>query len=164
MFRIRACALGLFIPIAASLLLVGPALAGDLRGFRLTLTTWDFTGFTCLTAAADGSCMLALVTTDGMAESNIAGIGTYHGDLLVDWSVGSDCNVIDETNRFGFAAGSIYIHSIHQDCPSNGLYIRARFSITGGTGAYLGTSGSGLEFGTARSRGALLTYNGQIVY
>jgi hypothetical protein len=149
---------------AVGLALVGAGVAAapaaaDSRGLHLVLGAWDFTSGTCLQFDNTGNCLSASVQADGVADSNVAGHGTYHADLLVTIRPGTDCNVVDEHDTFGFASGQLFIRSLHEDCRVHGNRIFTTFEITGGTGALAGARGSGLEFGNA---GAPITYNGRL--
>ena len=136
-----------------------PAAAGDQQGLHVTLPAWEFTSGTCLAFDGDGTCLLASVQADGIAESSIGGTGSYHGDLTVQFLPGTDCNIVDERDTLGFAAGQLFVSSHHEDCRLHGNRIFAPFTITGGTGAFADATGGGLEFG---NQGAPITYNGQI--
>jgi hypothetical protein len=146
------------LALAASLLAVGPVAAGSQHGLHLTLPAWSFTSFTCL----NPDCTLGAATTDGTASSNVAGDGLYHADLVVDFSPGGTCNIVDETDTFTFAAGTFYAHSVHEDCRITGNRIDAEFTITGGTGAFAGASGGGKELGN--NGHDPIKFNGQIVF
>ncbi len=146
------------LALAWSLLSVGAVAAGTQHGLHLTLPAWDSTSFTCLNA----DCSLGAATTDGTAWANIAGDGIYHADLVVDFSPGGTCNIVDETDTFTFPSGTIYAHSVHEDCRLTGNRIDADFTITGGSGAFAGASGGGKEFGN--NGHDPIKYNGQIAY
>src|SRR5262252_9730617 len=91
-------------------LLAGPAAAGQ-RQLHISLDL-NFTGFTCL----NDDCSLAQVTLGGGAHSNLnAGPGSYTSTLIVDFSPGGDCNIVDETDEFTFDAGTITVRSHHED-------------------------------------------------
>ena len=64
---------------------------------------------------------------------------------------------------FTFDTGTVTTHSIHRDCPATirpGPRIQTSFTITGGTGAFAGATGSGREV----SGGPPVLYNGKIVF
>lgn len=102
-------------------------------------------------------------TATGVVQSNLSTTpGTVDYALVVDFSAGFDapCNVVDETAVFTFQAGTITVHSHHQDCPATirpGPRIDTEFVVTSGTGTFVGATGSGAEHGgqpsstTARS-------------
>jgi hypothetical protein len=137
----------------------GPAVAdAQARSLELSLTGLQFTSFTCL----NDPCTLAHVTTTANATSNLAtGPGTADGDLIIDFSPGGSCNIVDESVTFAFAADDIFEHSHHEDCATHGLRIDTTFEITGGTGAFHGATGNGREQGGA-SGPAALNYIGTI--
>jgi hypothetical protein len=136
--------------------LPGPTSAAP-RGFHLTLPAWDFTSGTCLQPGPDDSCVVAAVQADGTVAGT-QGTGAYHADLVVDSSPGGTCNIVDESDTFAFPQGILFVHSHHEDCRIHGNRIFTDFAVVGGTGAYAGASGSGLEFGNG---GAPITFNGR---
>lgn len=109
------------------------------------------------------------VTTTGDAKSNLSTTpGTLDATLVVDFSPAFDapCNVVDETDLFTFNGGTITIHSHHQDCPATilpGPRIDTTFTITGGTGAFGGATGSGTEH-SSHAEEAPIIFNGKIVF
>src|SRR3982750_3517672 len=106
-----------FVLIAAGLLtvvLAQPAAAAT-TGARIVLRTLEFTGGTC-----DESGLVCTFTATGTLETNIAGDGPYDALLIVDFSLGGSCNEVDETDTFGFANGSLFVHSYHVDCREHG--------------------------------------------
>ncbi|HEY7968347.1 MAG TPA: hypothetical protein VID95_00040 [Candidatus Limnocylindrales bacterium] len=127
------------------------------RGFHLTLPDWAFTSGTCIQPGPDDTCVVAAVQADGTVAGTL-GTGAYHADLVVDFSAGGTCNTVDESDTFAFAQGTLFVHSLHQDCRVHGNRIFTDFAIVGGTGVYAGAAGSGLEFGNS---GAPITYNGR---
>lgn len=127
------------------------------RGFHLTLPEWEFTSGTCLQPGPDDSCVVAALEADGTVAGTL-GTGSYHADLVVDFSPGGTCNIVDESDTFAFPQGTLFVHSFHEDCRVHGNRIFTDFAVVGGTGAYAGASGSGLEFGNG---GAPITYNGR---
>jgi hypothetical protein len=74
------------------------------------------------------------------------GAGSYHADLIIDFSPGGTCNIVTENDAFSFGNGTILVHSHHEDCATHGLRIDTTFQVTGGTGAFEGAGGGGREF------------------
>lgn len=154
--------------LGASLLLASPISAAN-RGVHFVVDFHFNNEVTCLNA----ECTVGLNTTDGTVSSNIDGQwanppddfsrpGLFHSDIYFDLRPGGSCNIIGETITFTFAAGAIYASSLHEDCRTTGLRIDTQFTITGGTGTFVGASGGGNEF--APAKGGFLQYNGQISY
>jgi hypothetical protein len=155
-------ALGGLLSMFGGALTASPALADTgARPLNLTAPAGQFTSFTCLNAL----CSRAAVTVDGKATSNLAtGNGSYHADLIVDFlgqpAPGGNCNIVTEDDSFAFDNGTIFIHSLHEDCATVGLRINTTFTVTAGTGTFQGASGSGREFsavgsGTTRYEGTI---------
>lgn len=152
MTRIKRLLLAVAIPSVIMGTMVGGALSApalaDTSARPLTLTSVQpqFTSFACL----NDSCSLASVTVDGKGTSNLStGAGSFHANLIVDFSPGGTCNVVDESVTFTFDNGMIFVHSHHEDCATHGLRIDTTFQVTGGTGAFQGATGSGREFSAA---------------
>jgi hypothetical protein len=124
----------------------------------------QFTSFTCL----NDSCSLARATLTAFATRNLAtGPGSYEATLIVDFSPGGSCNIVDESSAWVFDKGTIFTHSYHEDCALYGLRIDTTFEVTGGTGAFLGATGSGREFGagaTSSNAKAPVIYDGTITF
>jgi hypothetical protein len=140
--------------LMASLFAVAPVNANQGVGLRIDLIAFEFTGATC-----DPVLPFCIVTTEGTATSNqAAGQFPVHSVLGVDFSLGGDCNEVDESIDFAFPQGSLFAHSHHVDCRVHGWRIKTRFEITGGTGAFAGASGGGLEMGVPPG----IFYNGTI--
>jgi hypothetical protein len=142
---ILGAALGL--ALLSSLLAASPAL-GDARAgpLELNVIKFQFTSFTCL----NDSCSLAQATTTGKATSNLGtGPGSVDATLIIDFSPGGSCNIVDESDTFVFTNGTISVHSTHEDCATHGLRIDTIFEVTGGTGAFQGATGSGRETSAA---------------
>jgi hypothetical protein len=135
---------GVVMGVVAGGAFSAPAL-GDAgaRPLNLTAVKPQFTSFTCL----NDSCSLASVTVDAKGTSNLStGAGSYHADLIIDFSPGGTCNIVTEDATFSFDSGTILVHSHHEDCATHGLRIDTTFQVTGGTGAFEGASGGGREF------------------
>jgi hypothetical protein len=149
MSRIRRWLAAIVIPAVvmggmAAGALSAPAVADTGMGhLQILLTNVEFTSFTCL----NDSCTLAQSDVVGDATSNLSGKGSFQGVLTVDLSPGGTCNIVDESDVFTFADGTISIQSHHEDCATHGLRIDTTFQVTGGTGAFAGATGSGREFG-----------------
>ena len=116
-----------------------PALAGTgARQLHLAVKSLQFTSSTCLDPPA---CSLFQSTIAGDASSNLAtGKGSFQATILVDFSPGGTCNIVDEPGAFIFGSGTIFTHSHHEDCAIHGLRIDTTFQVTGGTGAFAGAS------------------------
>jgi hypothetical protein len=143
-----------------SALLVAPSALGDARRLELSAIRVQFTSFTCL----DNSCSLARATIAGAATSNLAtGTGSFTGTLIVDFSPGGSCNIVDESDAFSFANGTISVHSNHEDCATQGLRIDTTFDVTGGTSDFQGATGGGREKSSAAAPPAI-TYIGTISF
>jgi hypothetical protein len=146
---------------AALLLLLAPAAAAR-EGTPLHIATAEIT-FTSFSCTDPVNPFLCDVTATGKARSNLSTTpGTVDWTLVVDSSPGFDtpCNVVDETAVFTFETGTITVHSHHQDCPATirpGPRIVTDFQVTGGTGAFAGATGSGVERGQST-----IVYNGTI--
>src|SRR6516165_237082 len=116
-----------------SVLAVAPTAAADVRPLHLGNPGTQFTSFTCLNA----SCTLGQATLAGTATSNLAtGVGSLQATLIVDFSPGGSCNIVDESDAFIFDRGTVLVHSHHEDCATHGLRIQTTFQVTGGTGAF----------------------------
>jgi hypothetical protein len=123
---------------------------------------FQFTSGTCL----NPSCTLTLNTVVGTARSNLAnGLGSFQATLITDGSPGGTCNIATESDAFVFDEDTIFVHSSHEDCATNGLRIDTTFQVTGGSGAFQGATGDGREFSAAASGAnskVPVTYNGTI--
>lgn len=140
-----------------------PALAGTgARQLHLVVKNLQFTSSTCL----NDSCSLLQSTVVGDASSNLAtGKGAFQATIVVDFSPGGTCNIVDEPGAFIFGNGTIFTHSHHEDCATNGLRIDTAFQVTGGTGAFAGASGGGREFGAVNmSAASPIIFNGTISF
>jgi hypothetical protein len=149
---------------AALLLLLAPAAAVQ-EGTPLHINTTEFT-FTSFSCTDPVNPFLCNSTATGEVRSNLSTTsGTVDYALVVDFSPSFDapCNVVDETAVFTFEAGTITVHSHRQDCPATilpGPRINTDFQVTGGTGAFAGATGSGVE--RAGQGSDAITYNGTI--
>ena len=147
---------------AGLLLLLAPAAAAQEAGpLHVTVSPkFTFTSFSCTDPVNPFLCNS---TATGEVHSNLSTTpGTVDYALVVDFSPGFDapCNVVDETAVFTFEAGTITVHSHHQDCPATvrpGPRINTDFQVTGGTGAFARATGSGAEHGQST-----IIYNGTI--
>jgi hypothetical protein len=152
---------GLAVAAALLLLLAPAAAAQEERPLHITVSPKaEFTSFSCTDPVNPFLCD---VTATGEVHSNLSTTpGTVDYTLIVDFSPGFDapCNVVDETAEFTFETGTITVHSHHQDCPATirlGPRIVTDFQVTGGTGAFAGATGSGVEHGQST-----IIYNGRI--
>ena len=147
-----ACAL---FPVLA----LAPPAAADTQPLHLGNPGTQFTSFTCL----NDSCSLGQATLAGNATSNLAtGLGSFHATLIVDFSPGGSCNIVDESTSFSFTQGTILTHSHHEDFATHGPRIDTSFQVTGGTGAFQGVTGGGEEFSAAAS--PMVIWNGTITF
>jgi hypothetical protein len=89
-------------------------------------------------------------------------VGSLQATLIVDFSPGGSCNIVDESDAFIFDRGTVLVHSHHEDCATHGLRIQTTFQVTGGTGAFQGATGTGREFSAAPSPAVI--YNGTISF
>jgi hypothetical protein len=140
-----------------------PALASTgTRQLHLAVTNLQFTSFTCLNV----SCSLGQSTIIADASSNLAtGKGSFQATIVVDFSPGGTCNIVDEPGAFIFDEGTIFTHSHHEDCATDGLRIDRTFQVTGGTGAFAGATGGGREFSAVdASAVSPVIFNGTISY
>ena len=166
MKRIRRLLLAAVIPSVVMGTMVSGALGAPAfadagaRPLHLTAVKPQFTSFTCL----NDSCSLASATVDGKGTSNLStGAGSYHADLIIDFSPGGTCNIVTENATFSFDNGTILVHSHHEDCATTGLRLDTTFQVTGGTGAFEGASGGGREFSSI-SASAPAIYQGTISF
>jgi hypothetical protein len=149
---------------AVVVLLLAPSALARTTPLHMTVRNLTFTSFSCTNPVNPFLCD---VTTTGDVNSNLSTTpGRVDATLVVDFSPGFDapCNVVDETAVFTFDAGTITIHSYHQDCPATirpGPRIDTTFTITGGSGAFAGATGSGVEL-SAHAEHAPVVYNGTI--
>jgi hypothetical protein len=152
--------------VGATGMVVAPSALARTTPLHITVHNLTFTSFSCTDPVNPFLCD---VTATGGATSNVSTTpGTLEATLVVDFSPGFDapCNVVDETDLFTFDAGTITIHSHHQDCPATirpGPRIDTTFTITGGTGAFAGATGSGTEHASHAEQSAII-FNGKIVF
>ena len=147
-----ACAL---LPVVV----LAPPAAADTQPLHLGNPGTQFTSFTCL----NDSCSLGQATLAGNATSNLAtGLGSFHATLIVDFSPGGSCNIVDESTSFTFTRGTVFTHSHHEDCATHGPRIDTSFQVTGGTGVFQGATGGGEEFSAAAS--PMVIWNGTISF
>jgi hypothetical protein len=159
--RIRMLTRGLAVATALLLLLAPAAAAQEGTPLHMTVSPKaEFTSFSCTDPVNPFLCNS---TATGEVHSNLSTTsGTVDYTLVVDFSPSFDapCNVVDETGVFTFESGTITVHSHHQDCPATirpGPRIVTDFQVTGGTGAFAGATGSGVEHGQST-----IIYNGTI--
>ena len=143
-----------------SCLMAAPSAMADTRPLDLSTLGGQFSNFACL----NDSCSLASVNVTGKATSNLAtGNGNVQQTLKLDFSPGGSCNIVDETDTFIFDAGTILIHSHHEDCATHGLRVDTTFEVTGGSGAFANATGGGREFASAAAHAPII-YNGVISF
>jgi hypothetical protein len=163
-YRIRILTRGLTVAAVLLVLLAPAAAAQEGRPLHITGSEIMFTSFSCTDPVNPFLCD---VTATFEVHSNLSTTpGTADQTLVVDFSPGFDapCNVVDETTMFTFETGTITVHSHHQDCPATilpGPRINTEFQVTGGTGAFAGATGSGVERG-GQGGPAPIVYNGTI--
>jgi hypothetical protein len=160
---IRILVRGLAVATALLLLLAPAAAAQEARPLHINTTEFTFTSFSCTDPVNPFLCNSTAI---GEVRSNLSTTpGTVDYALVVDFSPSFDapCNVVDETAVFTFEAGTITVHSHRQDCPATilpGPRINTDFQVTGGTGAFAGATGGGVE--RAGKGSFVITYNGTI--
>jgi hypothetical protein len=136
-----------------------PALA-DTHPLQLTVIGAQLNTFTCL----NSSCSLAALTGTGDVTSNVStGAGTYQSNLVIDFSPGGSCNIVDESDVLTFGNGTIAVSSHHEDCATHGLRIDGTFQVTGGTGDFQGATGGGREFSSTGAASPVI-YQGTISF
>ena len=159
-------ALGALLSMLGGVVTASPALAGTgTRQLHLSVTSLQFTSVTCVDPS-DPSCTVVRSTILGDASSNLSvGKGSFQATIIVDFSPGGTCNIVDEPGAFIFDNGTIFTHSHHEDCAIHGLRIDTTFQVTGGTGAFAGASGGGREFGAVNmSAASPVIFNGTISF
>ena len=139
-----------------------PALAdAGATELHVAVTNLQFASITCLNPP---SCSLYQSVLVGDAKSNRStGMGSFQANLLVDFSPGGTCNIVDEPGAFAFANGTIFYHSHHEDCKIHGLRIDTTFQVTGGTGAFTGASGGGREWASTGAASPIF-FQGKIFF
>jgi hypothetical protein len=163
--RASSRALATLLLLAAAALVLAPSASARTTPLHITVHKLTFTSFSCTDPVNPFLCD---VTATAEARSNLSTTpGTVDYTLVVDFSPGFDapCNVVDETAVFTFEAGTITTHSHHQDCPATirpGPRIDTDFTVTGGTGAFAGATGSGVEL-ASHAESSSIVYNGTIV-
>ena len=154
------------ICLLAVVVVLAPSASARTMPLHITVRNLTFTSFSCTDPVNPFLCD---VTTTGDVNSNISTTpGSSDAMLVIDFSPGFDapCNVVDETTVFTLDAGTITIHSHHQDCPATirpGPRINTTFTVTGGTGAFTGATGDGVELSAHADRAPVI-YNGRIVF
>jgi hypothetical protein len=159
-------ALAILLVFAAAALVLAPSASAQTMPLHITVHRLTFTSFSCTDPTNPFLCD---VTVTAEVNSNLSTTpGTVAYTLVIDFSPSFDapCNVVDETAVFTFDAGTITIHSYHQDCPATirpGPRIDTDFTVTGGTGAFAGATGSGIEL-SGPGGPASVVYNGTIAF
>jgi hypothetical protein len=161
--RARGRPIATLLAAALVLVVLVPPASATTAPLHLTVRDLTFTSFAC---RADNP-MVCDATATGVVNSNLATTtGTVDYTLVIDFSPGSDCNIVDETALFTFDTGTLTIQSHHLDCPATvrpGPRIDAHFTITNGSRAFAGATGSGTER-SAHADEAPVLYNGTIAY
>jgi hypothetical protein len=159
----RASSRAIVAVVASALVALALAPSASARTTPLHITVLNLlvpTSFSCPDPTNPFVCD---VGATGDIRSNLSTTpGTVEYKLVIDFSPAFDapCNVVDETAVFTFDTGTLTTHSYHQDCPATirpGPRIQTTFTVTGGTGAFAGATGSGSELGPP-------VYNGTIVF
>jgi hypothetical protein len=159
-------ALATLLVFAATALVLAPSAWAHTMPLNITAYHLTFTSFSCTDPTNPFLCN---VTATADVRSNLSTTpGTVTYTLVIDFSPSFDapCNVVDETAVFTFDAGTITVHSYHQDCPATirpGPRIDTEFTVTGGTGAFAGATGSGIEH-SGPGGPAAVVYNGTITF
>jgi hypothetical protein len=160
-FARRTSRIAAIVALLAGLALsLAPAASARTTPLHITVHRLTFTSFTC---PDPGNPFICDVTVTADVNSNLSTTpGTVDYTLVIDFSPSFDapCNVVDETALFTFDAGTLTTQSHHQDCPATirpGPRIVTDFTVTGGTGAFAGATGSGVELGPP-------VYNGTISF
>lgn len=159
-------ALATLLVFAATALVVAPSSSAQTTPLNLAAYHLAFTSISCTDPTNPFVCD---VTATADVRSNLSttpGVVTY--TLVVDFSPSFDapCNVVDETVAFTFDTGTITVHSYHQDCPATilpGPRIDTEFTVTGGTGAFAGAIGSGIERSGSGGPAAIV-YHGMVTF
>ena len=140
-------ALGALLSMLGGVATASPALAATgTRQLHLAVTNIQFTSVTCMDPS-DPSCTVVRSAIVADARSNLStDEGSFQATIIVDFSPGGTCNIVDEPGTFIFDNGTIFTHSHHEDCAIHGLRIDTTFQVTGGTGAFDGATGGGREW------------------
>jgi len=156
----------------AALLLAAPATAADALSettavehaparttpLHLKVQELNFTSYAC---REDQPLVCDVTITDPVTSNLSTTPGTADYTVVLTWEGFEDspCNTVDETVVFTFDAGTVTTHSNHRDCPATirpGPRIQTSFTVTGGTGAFAGATGSGRQVN--------VVYNGTISF
>jgi hypothetical protein len=157
-------ALGALLSVLGGAATASPALAGTgTRQLHLAVTNVQFTSVTCVDPS-DPSCTVVRSVIVADARSNLSkGVGSFRATIIVDFSPGGTCNIVDEPATFIFDNGTISTHSHHEDCAIHGLRIDTTFQVTGGTGAFGGATGGGREWASTGAASPVF-YQGTITF
>jgi hypothetical protein len=164
--RTSSCALVILLLFAAAALASAPSASAQTTPLHITVHKLTFTSFSCTDPVNPFLCDVTATAEVGSNLSTTPGSVDY--TLVIDFSPSFDapCNVVDETAVFTFDAGTITTHSLHQDCPATirpGPRIDTEFTVTSGTGAFAGATGSGVEL-AGPGEPSSIVYNGTIFF
>jgi hypothetical protein len=160
--RVRAT----LLLLAAAALVLAPSASARTTLLHLTAQELTFTSFSCTDPVTPSSAMSrpppkrVPISPRRPAPSTTRSLST---SLPV---FDAPCNVVDETAVFTFDTGTITTHSYHQDCPATirpGPRIDTDFTVSGGTGAFAGATGNGVELASHVDSSPVI-YNGTIVF
>jgi hypothetical protein len=163
MHRLRAADRAIAAVIAAAVvaLALAPSASAQTTPLHFTVLYLEFTSYDC----RQDQPLVCDVTFTGPVNSNLSttqGRADYSAVLYHEGFEWSPCNTVDETGTYTFDTGTVST-SYHRDCPATirpGPRIQTGFTVTGGTGAFAGATGSGYEV----SGGASLLYTGEIEF
>jgi len=145
-------------------LALAPSAQARTTPLHFTVLYLEFTSYDCRPAEP----LVCDVIFTGPVNSNLSttqGRADYTAVITWEEFEGSPCNTVDETAVFTFDTGTVTTHSEHRDCPATivpGPRIQSSFTVTEGTGAFAGATGSGREVGGGHGAPTVL-YNGEIV-
>lgn len=178
----RASSRAILAVVASALiaLALAPSASARTEPLHLTVLYLNFTSYAC----REDQPLVCDVTITGPVNTNLSttqGRADYTVVLYWEGFEGSPCNTVDETVVFTFDTGTVTTHSVHRDCPATirpGPRIQASFTVTRGTGAFAGATGSGYVVsgsppsppaspppgGPPATGGPPIEYNGKVVF
>src|SRR5262245_47237219 len=89
------------------------------------------------------------------------GKGSFHTDLLVDFSPGGSCNIVAESDVFAANNGAIFAQSHHEDCATFGLRIDTTFQVTGAAEPSRARAGAAGSLARTRAVGSTTVAGGR---